>query len=107
MQRTILAPLSILLLFMAAFTGSALAQGDAETGKAVAERWCASCHLVSPDQTSAMADVPSFQSIAQRSDSEIDALESFLADPHPPMPDLSLTRDEIRDLLAYIGSLRE
>ena len=38
MQRTILAPLSLLLLSVAAFTGSALAQGDAETGKAVAEQ---------------------------------------------------------------------
>lgn len=30
-----------------------------------------------------------------------------MADPHPPMPDMSLTRSEMRDLLAYIRSLRE
>lgn len=107
MQRTTKAFLTLLLLFAAGLPENALAQGDAESGKAVAEMWCSSCHLVSPEQTSAMADVPSFQSIAQRSDSEIEALEAFLADPHPPMPDMSLTRNEIRDLLAYIRSLRE
>jgi hypothetical protein len=59
-----------------------------------------------PDQKSAASDVPFFTSIAKRSPSEIDALAGFLADPHPPMPKLSLTREEIRDLLAYIGTLR-
>ena len=107
MQRTTIASFHLVLLSAAGLAGSALAQGNADTGRAVAELWCASCHLVSPDQTSAVADVPSFPSIAQRSDSEIEALEGFLADPHPPMPDLSLTRNEIRDLLAYIRSLRE
>lgn len=84
----------------------AVTSGDARKGKAIATRWCSSCHLVSPDQKSAASDVPSFASIAKRSPSEIDALAGFLADPHPPMPKLSLTRQEIRDLLAYIGTLR-
>jgi hypothetical protein len=32
-------------------------------------------------------------------------LSSFLTDPHPKMPDMSLTRAEIADLVAYIRSL--
>ncbi|NJO37736.1 MAG: hypothetical protein HC871_09095 [Rhizobiales bacterium] len=32
-------------------------------------------------------------------------LKAWLADPHPPMPNLSLSRLEIDDLLAYIESL--
>jgi mono/diheme cytochrome c family protein len=107
MQPITLSSVPTIVLTVAGLAGSALAQGNAETGGAIAERWCSSCHLVSPDQTSAVADVPTFMSIAQRSDSELDALAGFLADPHPPMPDMSLTRDEIRDLLAYIRSLRE
>jgi hypothetical protein len=51
-------------------------------------------------------EAPTFQSIAERSPEAIDALRAFLMDPHPPMPDLSLTRQEIRDLLSYIDSLR-
>ena len=107
MHRMTIASLHLVLISAAGLAGSALAQGNADTGGAIAERWCSSCHLVSPEQTSAVADVPSFMSIAQRSDSELDALEGFLADPHPPMPDMSLTRNEIRDLLAYIRSLRD
>jgi hypothetical protein len=30
----------------------------------------------------------------------------FLLDPHPKMPDMSLTRTEAADIAAYIGSLR-
>ena len=87
---------------------SAFAAGQAEQGKAIAERWCAACHQVSPEQTTASADVPSFMTIAQMraTPSALAALQGFLADPHPVMPDMSLTRQEIRDLVAYIGSLK-
>ena len=87
---------------------SALAAGGPEQGKAIAERWCAACHQVSPEQTTASADVPSFMTIAQMraTPSALAALQGFLADPHPVMPDMSLTRQEIRDLVAYIGSLK-
>jgi mono/diheme cytochrome c family protein len=75
-------------------------------GKAIAERWCSSCHVVSDGQAEASSDAPAFAAIASRPQAEIDALRGFLADPHPPMPNLSLTREEIRDILAYISSLR-
>ena len=66
-----------------------------------------SCHLVEYDQKGGeSADVPTFFAIAKRSSGDTAGLKSFLADPHPPMPDLNLTRVEIDDLLAYIGSLK-
>jgi mono/diheme cytochrome c family protein len=85
---------------------AAAAAGDPERGAALARQWCASCHLVAEDQASATTEAPAFASIARRSPDEVSALAGFLADPHPPMPDLSLTRQEIRDLLAYIASLK-
>ena len=94
---------------MIGIAGAALGQGmtgNAREGADIAERWCAACHLVSEDQARAPVDAPTFMSIADRSPEAIDALAGFLMDPHPPMPDLSLTRAEIRDLLAYIESLR-
>jgi mono/diheme cytochrome c family protein len=84
----------------------ASAAGDAAAGKMLAERWCATCHLVAPEQTTATTEAPPFATIAARHGESIDALAAFLADPHPPMPQMSLTRQEIGDLLAYIGSLR-
>jgi hypothetical protein len=34
-------------------------------------------------------------------------LGNWLTEPHPPMPNLNLTRLEIRDLAGYIFSLRK
>jgi len=98
--------ITVAVILVASTQPSAWAIGDARKGKVIAERWCSSCHAVSRNQISASSDAPSFASISKRSQSEIDALAGFLADPHPPMPNLSLTREEIRNLLAYIATLR-
>ena len=92
--------------FIATFSSSALAGGAPRAGQALAERWCASCHLVTQEQTQASADIPSFRSIAKRSQ-RLDWLEEFLADSHPPMPTLSLTRQDIQNLEAYLESLKQ
>ena len=91
---------------MSNFTESAYAGGMASEGEKLARLWCANCHVVSEGQQNANADVPSFREIAKRHETNLDALGAFLADPHPVMPDFSLTRREIQDLLAYIGSLK-
>lgn len=84
----------------------AQALDDPANGKRIAERWCSACHLVAPGQAVATVAAPPFASIAERSSKELDKLETFLADPHPVMPNLSLTRREIADLVAHIRSLR-
>jgi mono/diheme cytochrome c family protein len=92
-----------------AIAGPAFGQGlsgNAELGGQLAERWCSGCHIISASQERGTTEAPTFRSIAERSPEPIDALAAFLMDPHPPMPDLSLTREEIRDLLSYIASLR-
>lgn len=100
-------PFVIIIAILPAFIGSfAWSMDDAAEGRIIADRWCSSCHLVSRDQTNAPGDAPPFETVAQRPQSEIDTLKDFLAHPHPPMPNLSLTRQEVRDVLAYIASLR-
>ncbi len=96
---------------LAAAPGSAHALDDASEGKRLATQWCASCHLVTPDQASASADAPPFLTIAKRSQEELDRLASFLANPAhmkpgTQMPNFSLSRQEIGDLVAYIRSLK-
>jgi mono/diheme cytochrome c family protein len=78
--------------------------GDARQGAIIARRWCAACHVVDPDQLSAFADAPSFSDIALRR-TDRRQLANFLADPHPPMPDMHLSRKEIDDIVTYIRSL--
>lgn len=84
----------------------AQSRGVSEHGKVIARTWCANCHLVSSNQTRANADVPSFSSIAQRLPADAEVLAAFIANPHPPMPNLSLSRQDIQDLLAYIATLK-
>ena len=82
-------------------------QGQAQNvirGEHLARTWCAGCHVVSANQQHAVTDVPSFRSIARRSEFDRRAVAYFLLAPHPPMPNLSLTRAEADDLAAYIES---
>jgi len=77
---------------------------DVSNGKRIAERWCATCHVVTPEQTRASADAPTFAAIATKYASSKE-LGVFLTDPHPRMPDMALSQPEIADIVAYIRSL--
>ncbi len=92
------------LIALASLSAEASLAGDAAKGGIIAKRWCASCHLVSSDQTTADADAPSFSDIAQRHPDK-KQIANFLVDPHPPMPDMHLSRKEIDDITTYIRSL--
>lgn len=90
------------LAFAAPLPASAL-PADPAQGEQIARRWCATCHVVAADQKRASADVPSFFDIGARKTNG--DLTSFLTDPHPKMPNLNLSREQIADLTAYIRSL--
>jgi mono/diheme cytochrome c family protein len=79
---------------------------DASNGKRVAVRWCATCHVVAPDQRNAYADAPPFKEIASRPNFSESGLVTFLLNPHAKMPNMSLTRIEAADIAAYIRTLR-
>lgn len=76
---------------------------DPANGERLAARWCAACHVVSPTQSRAQADAPSFAAIS--ASRRIPQIEGFLKESHPQMPDMALTRDEIADLIAYMHTL--
>ena len=78
-----------------------------EQGRERAKQWCAHCHVVEPgSEAVAQSDVPSFQGIAARPDQTVEKVQNGILNPHPPMPDLQLSRDDLRDLSLYIMSLR-
>ena len=82
------------------------AHADAVSGERLARQWCANCHVI--DSSGPLATLPqgppSFRAAAGHLNPE--QLRSFLTHPHGQMPDLSLTRSEIEDLIEYIDSLR-
>ena len=91
--------------FVLAITTPALA-ADANNGKEIAKRWCATCHLVESGQTSATDLAPPFAYLAKGPDFDQNKLAFLLLMPHPNMPKVSLNRAEVSDLADYIRSLR-
>ena len=81
------------------------ARADATRGSQFAQQWCASCHVTSGNPIGNIQQgPPSFHTIAGARTA--DQLRAFLLHPHGAMPDLSLTRMEIDDLVGYIETLR-
>ena len=80
---------------------------DTDNGSSLAQRWCVSCHVVASEQSKGSDATPSFASIAQRADFNAEKLAYFLLNPHPIMPNMSLSRDAARDIAAYIARLRK
>jgi mono/diheme cytochrome c family protein len=79
---------------------------DADHGKTIAKRWCASCHLVERDQKSASDQAPPFASVARMPEFDENRLAFFLLEPHPKMPNMALSRAEVADLADYISTLK-
>ena len=96
---------ALALALSIAAPGEAAVAADAAHGEQLAKRWCASCHIVSPDQTRGADNAPAFATIARMPGFGADKVAKFLMDPHPRMPDMQLGRGEANDLAAYIASL--
>lgn len=89
----------------AALAPDGLAEEGVALGHALARQWCAACHQVEAGATANDA-VPSFLALARDPAVSEGGLKAWLADPHPPMPNPSLSRAEIDALVAYLLSLR-
>jgi len=100
-------PAALALALLPALAAGPAEAADAAHGEQLAKRWCVSCHIVAPDQTRGTDNVPAFASIAKQPGFGADKIARFLMDPHPKMPDMQLTRNEARDLGAYIASLAQ
>jgi cytochrome c len=92
--------------------GSSWAQpsspADAKRGHELAARLCTNCHAIDGETSGPIrADVPSFPTIANRPGASAEHLAGRIIVPHPAMPGVPLTRAEIRDIVAYIVSLKK
>ena len=87
-----------------ASAGAQQAAGNPAAGKDFAARSCASCHAVDTTAQTRTDAAPSFPTLANTR--SVGSLTGWLMEPHPPMPTLSLTVAQIRDVVAYITSLR-
>jgi|SRR5450631_2248607 mono/diheme cytochrome c family protein len=106
-MRIVFRKIGAAIIATAGWSGSLAMAADADHGAELAKRWCATCHLVDGDQKQASADVLPFAAIARKPDFTPEKLTSFLLEPHPKMPNFSLSRDEAADITAYIGTMRK
>jgi mono/diheme cytochrome c family protein len=95
-----------IIVVLAAVASQGAQAADARNGEQIAQRWCATCHLVSNDQRQASTAVPTFPVIARIPNFTAAAITFFLLTPHPKMPDMALSRRDAEDIAAYIASLK-
>lgn len=103
------APLLSALLVIAGCTSVVLAQTpaqDAARGREIAQRLCVACHAIDREATTKLADVPSFPTIANRPGRTAEFIMNAMLAPHPAMPGVPLTAQEMRDLATYILTFR-
>jgi mono/diheme cytochrome c family protein len=79
---------------------------EARQGRAFAQSTCAVCHGIVLGAPSPVAGAPNFHTIAATPGMSPLALRVMLETPHRSMPNLQLSADELRDVTAYIMSLR-
>jgi mono/diheme cytochrome c family protein len=109
-MRALSVCLSVALLLFAATPAFAqsLEKLDVANGERLAQKLCVNCHQVAPDESgTVLADVPGFPAIANRPGMTRAKIEAYVLSPHPAMPTIQFTRDELADISAYIMSLRE
>jgi cytochrome c len=96
-----------LLLVLAAPASAQQLRGNAAAGHDLALAVCANCHLVQEGQRKpAMDSVPSFEAVAHDPKMTDERLHGFLNRPHPPMPNIELSRQQIEDVVAYLETVR-
>ena len=100
--------LSTFLLIVLYGTAAAQERGDPQAGRALAEQVCRGCHAIERGASrSPVPNAPSFGRIANSPDMSELALRVLLQSSHPTMPDLMFEPAELRNLIAYISTLRE
>jgi len=80
--------------------------GDAAQGEKLVRQWCSNCHV--DDEAARGTDAaPSFTMLAKENEQTPGWVAAWLADPHPPMPNLNLSKPDIENIQAYLRRLSE
>ena len=96
---------AIIALSITAYAGVAYAaSGSAEAGRQLVTRSCSSCHAIEAAKT-ATDGAPPFTAIAKTNKERPAWIRGWLMSPHPPMPNISLSRQQIDDIIAYLGTI--
>lgn len=95
-----------LALMLAASSVAQATAADADRGKRLTEQSCDQCHVIGNGNRGTDA-APPLPVIAQQKGKDPQWIKTWLVAPHPPMPNLNLSRQEIDDITAYLTSLNQ
>jgi mono/diheme cytochrome c family protein len=94
----------IIVAFIGMSAIPAYAAGNADAGRDLVLRSCTSCHA--PNGTTAATDqAPPLSFIARDTKRDPTWIHGWLMDPHPPMPSIMLSRQQVDDIIAYLNTL--
>jgi mono/diheme cytochrome c family protein len=100
----------LLVLAAAGLARHAEAQGvpnTAAAGKALAQQYCVSCHVIGPSNQAGWTDAPSFVAIANKPGTTAAGLSAIIQKPHMNMLNDQRPKPEADALATYIVSLRK
>ena len=111
MKSGLAASAYVLVVFGAQFTLQAGAQGtiapSATVGSDLTYKLCSGCHAMDGVASGTVpAGLPSLRGIANREGQTGQRIFDTLINPHPPMPDTSLSIGEIESIILYLETLR-
>jgi mono/diheme cytochrome c family protein len=87
--------------------GAAAQEADIDAGAAYAKQVCAACHaMLANQENSPLLEAPPFQEVADTPGMTELALSVWLQSSHPTMPNIVLKQDDLRNVIAYIRSLK-
>ncbi len=81
--------------------------GDVQAGFAYAKEVCANCHAIVSNETSPVPEATAFDEIANRPGMSAKALLVWMQTRHPTMPNITLEREDLMDVIAYILSRKD
>jgi mono/diheme cytochrome c family protein len=107
MERTVADVMKTVLAALLAMPCAAQAQGigNVEAGHEYAKQVCTECHAIERGEVDIL-NPPSFQNVADSPGMTDRALAVWLQNPHPNMPNFVLPQQDMKNVIAYIMSLR-
>lgn len=106
----LLAGLAVAALAQTVLVPHARAQATPNTaaeGKRLAEQYCVTCHVISPEGHGGWTDAPRFDEIANRPNVTVTSISNFLQKPHMNMLNDQRPMPEAQAIATYILSLRK
>ncbi len=79
--------------------------GDPQVGLALVSRFCSLCHSVGPTINPPNL-APPILDLAEKANGGKAWLRAWLQSPHPPIPDLRPSKQDVDDIAAYLAGLK-